>query len=36
MLAKLTGKQVYYDKAKRALVETYRRRDKATGLVGTW
>jgi mannosidase alpha-like ER degradation enhancer 2 len=36
MLGKLTGKQVYYDKAKRALVETYRRRDKATGLVGSW
>lgn len=35
MLGKLTGKQVYYDKAKRALVETYRRRDKATGLVGS-
>lgn len=36
MLGKLTGKPVYYDKAKRALVETYRRRDKATGLVGSW
>jgi mannosidase alpha-like ER degradation enhancer 2 len=35
-LAKLTGKQVYYDKAKRALVETYHRRDKRTGLVGSW
>jgi len=33
-LAKLTGKQIYYDKAKRALVETYRRRS-AIGLVGT-
>jgi mannosidase alpha-like ER degradation enhancer 2 len=32
-LSKLTGKQVYYDKAKRALVETYRRRS-PTGLVG--
>ena len=33
-LAKLTGKQVYYDKAKRALVETYKRRS-TIGLVGT-
>ncbi|MBP6003539.1 MAG: glycoside hydrolase family 47 protein [Pyrinomonadaceae bacterium] len=33
-LAKLTGKQVYYDKAKRALVETYKRRS-PIGLVGT-
>lgn len=33
-LAKLTGKRVYYDKAKRALVETYNRRS-AIGLVGT-
>ena len=33
-LAKLTGKQVYYDKAKRALVETYNRRS-PIGLVGT-
>ena len=33
-LSKLTGKQVYYDKAKRALVETYNRRSKI-GLVGT-
>lgn len=32
-LAKLTGKQEYYDKAKRALVETYKRRSKI-GLVG--
>ncbi len=32
-LAKLTGKPVYYDKAKRALVELYKRRGK-TGLVG--
>jgi mannosidase alpha-like ER degradation enhancer 2 len=33
-LAKFTGKQIYYDKAKRALVETYNRRSKI-GLVGT-
>jgi mannosidase alpha-like ER degradation enhancer 2 len=33
-LAKLTGKQVFYDKAKRALVETYKRRS-PIGLVGT-
>ena len=33
-LAKLTGKQVYYDKAKRALVETYNRRS-SIGLIGT-
>lgn len=33
-LAKLTGKTVYYAKAKRALVETYKRRS-AIGLVGT-
>ena len=33
-LAKLTGKQIYYDKAKRALVETYKRRS-PIGLVGT-
>lgn len=33
-LAKLTGKQVYYDKAKKALVETYKRRS-PIGLVGT-
>lgn len=32
-LSKLTGKQVYYEKAKRALVETYKRRS-AIGLVG--
>lgn len=32
-LAKLTGKQIYYDKAKRALVETFKRRSKI-GLVG--
>jgi mannosidase alpha-like ER degradation enhancer 2 len=34
-LAKHTGKQVYFDKAKRALVETYNRRS-PIGLVGTW
>ena len=33
-LARLTGKQVYYDKAKRALTEIHRRRDPGTGLVG--
>ena len=33
-LAKLTGKQAFYDKAKRALVETYKRRS-PIGLVGT-
>lgn len=32
-LSKLTGKPVYYEKAKRALVETYKRRSKI-GLVG--
>ncbi len=32
-LAKLTGKPVFYDKAKRALVETFKRRS-AIGLVG--
>ncbi len=32
-LSKLTGNPVYYDKAKRALVETYKRRSKI-GLVG--
>jgi len=32
-LSKLTGKPVFYDKAKRALAETYRRRS-AIGLVG--
>ena len=34
-LSKFTGKRVFYDKAKRALVETYKRRSKI-GLVGTW
>lgn len=34
MLARLTGKQEYYDKAKRALVELYNRRS-AIGLVGS-
>jgi ER degradation enhancer, mannosidase alpha-like 2 len=34
-LSKLTHKQVFYDKAKRALVEIYHRRSKI-GLVGTW
>lgn len=33
-LARLTGKQAYYDKAKRALVAVYERRDPKTGLVG--
>ncbi len=33
-LAKLTGKPIYYEKAKRALVETYKRRS-PIGLVGT-
>lgn len=33
-LAKFTGKQIYYDKAKRALVETYNRRSNI-GLIGT-
>jgi mannosidase alpha-like ER degradation enhancer 2 len=33
-LSKLTGKPIYYDKAKRALVETYNRRS-PIGLVGT-
>ncbi len=32
-LSKLTGKPIYYEKAKRALVETYKRRS-AIGLVG--
>src|ERR1043165_8940806 len=32
-LSKLTGKSIYYEKAKRALVETYNRRSKI-GLVG--
>lgn len=34
-LSKLTGKPIYFDKAKRALVETYKRRSKI-GLVGEW
>jgi glycosyl hydrolase family 47 len=34
-LAKLTHRSVFYDKAKRALVETYQRRSQI-GLVGTW
>ncbi|HEY2964463.1 MAG TPA: glycoside hydrolase family 47 protein [Pyrinomonadaceae bacterium] len=34
-LSKFTGDPVYYDKAKRALVETYNRRSKI-GLVGEW
>ena len=34
-LSKFTGKPIYYDKAKRALVETYNRRSKI-GLVGEW
>ena len=34
-LAKLTNRSVFYDKAKRALVETYKRRS-PIGLVGTW
>ena len=34
MLARLTGKQVYYDKAKRAVVQLYKRRS-AIGLVGS-
>lgn len=33
-LSKLTGKPIYYEKAKRALVETYKRRS-PIGLVGT-
>lgn len=33
-LARLTGKQIYYDKAKQALVETYKRRS-TIGLVGS-
>ena len=33
-LSKLTGKQIFYDKAKRALIETYKRRS-PLGLVGT-
>jgi ER degradation enhancer, mannosidase alpha-like 2 len=34
-LSKLTGKPIFYEKAKRALVETYNRRSKI-GLVGEW
>jgi mannosidase alpha-like ER degradation enhancer 2 len=34
MLARLTGKPVYYDKAKRAVVQLYKRRS-AIGLVGS-
>lgn len=34
-LSKLTGKPVFYEKAKRALAETYNRRSKI-GLVGEW
>jgi ER degradation enhancer, mannosidase alpha-like 2 len=34
-LSKLTGNPIYFDKAKRALVETYNRRSKI-GLVGEW
>ncbi len=34
-LSKLTGKPIYFDKAKRALVELYNRRS-PLGLVGTW
>src|SRR6266850_1391171 len=34
MLSKLTGKPIYYDKAKRALVELYNRRS-SIGLVGS-
>ena len=34
-LSKLTGKPVFFEKAKRALVETYKRRSKI-GLVGEW
>jgi ER degradation enhancer, mannosidase alpha-like 2 len=34
-LGKLTHKPVFYDKAKRALVEIYKRRS-SIGLVGTW
>jgi mannosidase alpha-like ER degradation enhancer 2 len=34
-LSKFTGKPIYYDKAKRGLVETYNRRSKI-GLVGEW
>lgn len=34
-LSKLTGKPIYFDKAKRALVETFKRRS-SIGLVGEW
>src|SRR5258705_2798155 len=34
-LSKLTGRAIFYDKAKRALVAIYKRRS-AIGLVGTW
>jgi mannosidase alpha-like ER degradation enhancer 2 len=34
-LSKLTGKPIFYDRAKRALVETFRRRS-SIGLVGEW
>jgi mannosidase alpha-like ER degradation enhancer 2 len=34
-LARLTHRQIFYDKAKRALVEIYNRRS-SIGLVGTW
>lgn len=34
-LAKLTNRPIFYDKAKRALVETFKRRSQI-GLVGTW
>ena len=34
-LAKLTNRPIFYDKAKRALVEIYKRRS-PLGLVGTW
>lgn len=33
-LARLTGKEVFFTKAKKALVELYQRRDPRTGLVG--
>jgi hypothetical protein len=33
-LARLTNRPVFYDKAKRALVEIYKRRSSTTGLVG--
>jgi mannosidase alpha-like ER degradation enhancer 2 len=34
-LSKLTGNPIFYDKAKRALVETFKRRS-SIGLVGEW